>query len=545
MKKILFLLLPSTPHYKLFDTDNSIYRGVFEPSLPLGISCISSFLKNKTSEIDIEAIDFTVLLNNMEADISSIDYESFIISSLQEYADDPPDFIGISAMYNIMYTNVVYTSGIIKQLFPSTIVVVGGALVSTMYKKLITEAPHIDALCYGDGEIPFFELITSNNPHEYLNSSKTWITLNKITDDPNIEYEAQQVDDYDSLPFPDYDLFGLDNYQKFSRDHSMKDSKCVGSVIFSRGCPFDCNFCVANTVHGKKVRYYSSDQAKKYIEYMIEKHHVTGLTIEDNNFLFNKKWAKEILSFLTQKNIEIDLTNGIYINSLNEDIVQHLKDAKINNMLFPLESGSERVLKELMNKHTNLAHAKKMIAYCHDQGMQVQANFIVGYPGETLDDIEATISFIKDVGVFDWVRFFPATPFHGSHLYDLCKEKGYLITDSYEMYSGDFPIIKTPDFTPDDIRYLSYKLNLLFNFVNNYRMKIGDYKRALIRFKQVEKKVNGHAFAMYYSGVCYEKLGQLEKAKELFDKYNKCVLENKEWKMWSEFFSLPCTVTNK
>ena len=546
MKKILFLLLPTTPYYKFSESDNSVYKGVFAPSLPLGIASISAYLKKNVGNIVINAVDITELIHNANAEddelqerSKNLDYTNIVSDVLKRYENDPPDIIGISALYNIVFTNVVYTSKLIKQFFPSSLLVVGGALVSTMYHQLLTEAPVIDALCFGEGEQPLFELISADDIHNYLSASKSWITKEKVNLRPEMQYEVTYVDDYDSLPFPDYDLFDLDRYQKFNRDHSKKTNKYVASVIFSRGCPFDCNFCVANMLHGRKVRHYSAAKAKEYVKYMIGKFHVTGLAIEDNNFLFNKKWSVEMLLFLAEQDIEIDLTNGLYINSLDEELILLLKKAKLNNMLFPIESGSKRVLRELMNKNTDLEHAKKMILFCHAQSLQVQANFIVGYPGETPDDIEKTRAFVEDIGVFDWVRFFAATPFHGSHLYKLCKENDYLVTEEYDKFSGDYPIIKTPEFTPEDIQFLSYKLNLLYNFVNNYKMKTGDYSGALNRFLQIEKKVEGHAFALYYGGICCEKLGDYERAKELFARYAKSINDNKEWKMWNDLFSLP------
>lgn len=543
MKKVLFLLLPEKPWYKFNEPEDPVYKGTFgtfSPSLPLGVASISAYLKANVKSIDISAIDFTVQVQDAMLSGNVPDYTELITSNLSDYLTDPPDIIGISAMYNKIFTNVVYTSRLIKEMFPSSLLVVGGVLVSTMYRELLVEAPMIDALCYGEGEQPFLDLVEAKNTCDYITSSKTWITAEKITKNPNELPLSQCIENIDSLPFPDYDLFNLDLYQRFSRDHSRKINKYSASMIFSRGCPFDCNFCVGNMLHGRKVRFYSEEKAKEYVNHMLDKYHLTGILIEDNNFLFNKGWAMSILSYLASRNVEVEFSNGLYINSLDEEVILCLKNVGINLFTFPVESGSERVLRKLMNKKTNLDHAKRMIRYVHEQGLPVRANFMFGYPGETVGDIDKTIAFIEEIGVFDWIIFLFAIPFHGSQLYELCKAQDFLVTDEIDKY-GDYPIIRTPDFTPEDVKFLCYRLNLQFNFVQNYRMKTGDYEGALTRFLSIEEKVKGHAFALFFSSMCCKELGRNIQADELFARYKESIKENKEWKMWSDFFGLERT----
>ena len=132
---------------------------------------------------------------------------------------------------------------------------------------------------------------------------------------------------------------------------------------------------------------------------------------------------------------------------------------------------------------------------------------MMGIPGEREQDRIETAQFIKDVGL-DWGSFSLASPIRGSELYDICVKNKY-IPDNMKIgeYELGTYIIRAPGLDPETLPQKSYRINLDVNFVNNRRMRIGEYRVAARCFEDVIERYREHAFAHYFLAKAYEKIG--------------------------------------
>jgi anaerobic magnesium-protoporphyrin IX monomethyl ester cyclase len=119
---------------------------------------------------------------------------------------------------------------------------------------------------------------------------------------------------------------------------------------------------------------------------------------------------------------------------------------------YGVESGSQRVL-NLMKKHIKIGQIVRAIRWTKEAGIETLASFIIGFPGETRKDIEETIAFAKRLDV-DYAQFSFATPYPGTELYRMAKEKGLLLTEDWSQYTAGKPIIAVDSSTKDDLTKL-------------------------------------------------------------------------------------------
>jgi tetratricopeptide (TPR) repeat protein len=140
----------------------------------------------------------------------------------------------------------------------------------------------------------------------------------------------------------------------------------------------------------------------------------------------------------------------------------------------------------------------------------------------------------------DWASFSLASPIRGTELYDICVKNKY-IPDNMKIgeYELGTYIIRAPGLDPESLPQISYRMNLNVNFVNNRRMRMGDYQVAARCFEDVIERYREHAFAHYFLAKAYEKIGgNEEKVTENLRLYKAIIAKNETWKSHADYFGL-------
>lgn len=529
---IMFIIPPVLPISEIETFGLLKYEAYIPTSIPLGILSIAAYL-SKHSNVNIRIIDFNILLSKETQQNKS--FNDIMLEHFSEISKEfTPKFIGISALFNSTFSYLDRISKSAKEYYPNATIFAGGGLPTNLYSSVLEEAPSIDAICYGEGEIPILELIQAIDSTAHLSGSNCWLTRDK--DIANAIPEAKFIMDLDDIPPFDYSLIDFDDYQKNSRYHGDENGY-VMSMMTSRGCPFFCCFCATHTVHGRSIRLMSSERILNDVDILINKYEVKTFCIEDDHFLINKKRALEVLAGLSSRNVNIEFTNGLAVYAIDEDIAIALKLAGVKMVTLAVESGSERVLNEIIHKPLKLSNVGVVVSLLRKSDIYVRAFFIIGFPGETEEDREMTVNFIRNTG-FSWVGVLIATPIAGSELYDICSKNNYLVSHNIEDFHFGKANIKTEDFTPEYIQAKRYHMNLEINFVNNYDLLNGNYKIALIGFSDVIKRVKTHAFAYYYAAICYDKLLDFYRRDYCMNMYRSIIKSDVTWKDYAIQFGL-------
>ncbi|MBN3033550.1 MAG: B12-binding domain-containing radical SAM protein [Candidatus Saganbacteria bacterium] len=544
MERILFIVPPYITYESLVNPEfnerivkkGSKSLGSIVMDMPIGLLSLSAYIKNKT-KVEVKLLDFNVILCKTK----SFDYKSFKqmfkeVLSNDVWVNYEPTIIGISTLFASSFHSTLDIADEARKLYKKSLIICGGGIPANMYKEIFKTNKSIDAICFGEGEKPLLKLLQSDNKKEYLQKSSSWITRNKTKSE---KYEYDFIEDLDEIPLLDYDLLDLSDYSGtsvLSLFHlSSKNSNF--STMTSRGCPHHCTFCASHTVHGRKMRYYSIERIKEDFKALKEKYSATSLTILDDHFMSNKKRVFEILNILRELGLKPSFPNSLALYALDREMLMALKSVGMDHLTLSVESGSERVLKEIMHKPLRPSIVDQVISLCRELGIATDVAILIGLPGETKNDIEEARKYFKTIRP-NWFRFSAATPLVGSRMFEICEEKGYL-KDDYLKCDFKKPIIETEEFTPDYIKEITYFLNLELNYVLNSDYQLGNYSTALSGFENAIKVRDDHAFAFYYAAKCCEKLNKIEKYHEYRKRFYDIYKTSGFWKEKIEAFNLP------
>jgi len=504
---------------------------------------ISGYIQKHIPEANIKMIDLNSVL--IEKDLSKItspkEYplEDLMKEAFALVTDFTPDIISISALWTSVYKDLKPLVSFLRNCYPNSLVTCGGHLASTLYKSIYEANMDIDALCFGEGEIPFLELvraISSGQGEEYLSSSPCWITKEKLQSEPEFIPQNKVIIDLDEIPPTDLSvLVHPDIY--FHPYHSFfelesRDPKRM--FIFStRGCPNSCIFCASHVVHGKRVRYHSVDRMKQDILHYNKQYGTTKFVFFDDHFLIKKDRAIEILRFIAEQGFTAEITTPAFF-SIDADIVLAMKAAGIQAVNLTIESGNEDTLKRIIHKPGSLRKAEEVVDLLHAQGIIVMTNILSGFPGETKESIDKGLDYLLTTK-FNWFQLYTVAPLPGSELYEICQENGYITASEDFSALGFFSSsIGTAEFTSEYINTKVYEMNLKLNFINNYDYRTGNYSLALFLFEKLLKTISPkHAFAYYFAAKCCEKLHLDEKAKLYKKKYEEIIATDPFWRDWA------------
>lgn len=535
MKKtnVLFVVPPAVGIEELLK-DTPTAKWVY-PSVPMGVLSIASYTGAHT-DVDFTILDLSVEISNFINSSHTLSLNEFITQRMSNlYSKRQPDIVGISAIFNSNGWYLHPISSQAKSLWSDVLVVAGGGLPTNMPEYVFKNAPCIDALNIGEGEKPFLELVLADNRKEYLSSAAGWMTSERI----DSLSPAQVISDLDGIPFLRYDLIDIKNYQGYHHQGTEGSKALSAPIMTSRGCPYRCNFCSSHTVHGRRIRHYSTDRILADIRRLKEDYHVRNILVEDDLFLGNKKQALRVLKSIAQEKMTIEFTNGLSINHIDEETADALEGAGVEIASLAVESGCERVLNEIIHKpYKKLSRVREAVKLLREREIYIRAFFVIGFPGETMEELMETVRFMKEVG-FNWCAVMIATPIAGSELYEHCKKNGLLASDKEDDFHFGKCNIKLSHSTPEEFEKLRYLINLEVNFVENYDFKNGRLELALNGFQDVINRVPDHAFAHYYTSLCYNRMKKKELEMESLNKYFEIVSTSEEWKKYAIHFKLP------
>ena len=499
-------------------------------AFPYGVLCLASYINKATAGAhDIKIID----LNRYNVRQGLAQFNEVL-------KNFKPDIIGISVMFDVSYKHVAGLAAAAKAGNPVATVILGGAAVTTAWDAILHDQPSVDALCYSEGELALANLLNAKDLQKEL-LADPWVTRQSISE--GRKPKTKQIESLNDVIAIDYSLIDADDYgmiEAFSPFRKAKDEDVKQFfIVTSRGCPFKCVFCAEPTLHGGSMRYASLEVIEDHIKYLVDDYGMNVLTIYDDQLLLNHKRAKEFFRILAKYNLRVETPNGLTVAYIDEEMAVLMKAAGMDTVQLAIESGTEHMLRNVIKKPLRLNKVAPVVESLHKNGLFVQGFFVMGIPGEREQDRIETAQFIKDVGL-DWASFSLASPIRGTELYDTCVKNKY-IPDNMKIgeYELGTYIIRAPGLDPERLPQISYRMNLDVNFVNNRRMRMGDYRVAARCFEDVIERYREHAFAHYFLAKAYEKIGSSErKVTENLERYDAIIAKSETWRSHAEHFGL-------
>ena len=293
-------------------------------------------------------------------------------------------------------------------------------------------------------------------------------------------YTSKEWPDLRETPPPQWELINMKKY----------DSMCIQ---YSRGCPFNCEFCDVVVLNGNKPRTKSKDQILEELEVLYSRGWRSSVFFVDDNFIGNRKRLKtEILPFLIdwmkQKNYPFSFSTEASINlSDDEELMRLMVKARFKKVFIGIETPNEESLTECdkyLNKNRDLIACVKKI---QSNGLEVQGGFIVGFDNDPPSIFERQISFIQKSGIVTAMVGLLNAP-RGTRLYHRLKKEERLLNDP-SGDNTDFSINFIPKMNIETLMD-GYKkiLNTIYSPKHYYKRVITFLKG--YKPKPLKKKIN-------------------------------------------------------
>lgn len=443
------------------------------PIIPLGISVLAGILKRENHTVDLFDITFMVserLDHNAREKTGVVEkvsveeywgagYEFDISKEFKnKILSFDPDLIAFSIVEN--------NYGCAKELFKiarkvtKQPIIVGG-IFPTIAPEYFINDENVDIICLGEGEYPLLELANKLDRNEDITSICNLI----LRKDGNIIKNGfSKYQDWEPLTYQDWDIFDKRHLHKPFMGKMWK----TGFFEMSRGCPFNCSYC-ANHIYqnlfktlGKYRREKPIEYCMKEIEHMKRIYDLELVFFNDENFLMMSE--KRFEEFCTKYKERINLPFFIQTraeNLIDHEKVQVLRKCGCITIGIGVETGSEKIRKELLNKNTPNSVYMKAFENCNKCGIRTTAYVMIGLPFETEEDILLTADFCRRLKTKS-IAMSIFAPYRRSVLHNVCVKEGFIKDEYYEDISVNCStILKMPQLPKEKLEELYYNFNTL------------------------------------------------------------------------------------
>lgn len=363
-----------------------------------------------------------------------------------------PDVVGITVLMDQYAASGHTAARLTKSTKKDTKVILGGVY-ATINPEKAMEDPNIDFVVIGEGEYVLRDMVNNMIGKNPLPEKGICYRLNgKVVNTGHADF----INDLDAIPFPAYHLVDFEKYGNSVDRKSVDSPRELPYIrlVTSRGCPVGCGFCQVESIMGRCFRPRSSEKVLDEIQFMKEKYGINSLMFDDDNFFTNRQRAKEILQGMIDRNLIMPWYAPVAVFRLDEEMVKLMKKSGCEYIDIAIESGTERVSKKVVRKPINFKQAVEMVRLIRKEGIFVAANFILGFPTETWDEIRQTLKFAEEIDV-DYAKIFVFVPLPKTRLWELCKKEGTL-KEGFDDAKLRWSIGQTKgeQFTPSDLTVL-------------------------------------------------------------------------------------------
>ncbi|MBP9848652.1 MAG: radical SAM protein [Flavobacterium sp.] len=377
-------------------SDDPKEQKIMKPYPPLGLLYVSGYLKSKNISNDVFDTTFSNQTTQLE----------FIL-------EKKPKVICI-------YTNLMTKIEVIKLMkilktetynFPK--IVLGGPDVTYNVENYLKAGA--DFLVIGEGEETTFELYQAiiNNSDIHQIYGIAFLENNQV-----IQTEARtKFKELNELPLPNREAIYMQKYLETWKNNHGKSSMTIST---QRGCPYTCKWC-STAVYGQSYRRRPTHLVVEEMKMLKEKYNPDAIWFVDDVFTISHKWLTEFHSEIIKQNAIIPFECITRAERLNDEILRLLKEIGCFRIWIGAESGSQKII-DLMDRRVDINHVKKMIQNTNAIGIETGTFVMLGYPDETIDDIDKTIQYLKEAKPTQYTITI-AYPIKGTSLYNEIEDK--------------------------------------------------------------------------------------------------------------------------
>lgn len=465
----------------LINPPQTFFPGSDPPAanLPLGLLYIAAVLDKagyKTEILDAFMTDFPF---RKKGDTTEVGMPYGKIK--EEIQRRKPDIVGIANPFTCQVEHAVRVADIVKEVDSSILTVVGGPHGTVVPVEFLEEARNVDIVVIGEGEYTILDIVRFVEGKKKIGDVQG--IVHRIDGKVVLNSPRPFNKNLDELPYPAYHLVEMEQYLNPKMIEYRSFQNRALSMVTSRGCPFNCSFCSVHLHMGKMFRAHSADYVVDHIEHVVNKYRVKTIYFEDDNLTYDLKRFEAICDKIIEKDIKFqwETPNGVRADYLTLDLLKKMKKSGCQSVFVGIESGDQYVLDNIIGKSLKLKNVIKFAEMCKKIGLKTGAFYVIGFPGETKENMMNTIKFALmlkrkyDVGM----HLLFATPSYGTRLYEECKEKGYIRVSltprafAEVRQNWGLPLIETENFTAADVKEIAdwaineYRKLSIINYLKN------------------------------------------------------------------------------
>jgi radical SAM superfamily enzyme YgiQ (UPF0313 family) len=344
---------------------------IMRPYVPLGILYISAYLEK----------------NGYDNDVFDSTFQQFNTLT-SKILTDKPDIIGI-------YTNLMTKVNVLRIIkfikkhpeLANTKIVLGGPEVRNHAQNFLLYGA--DIIILGEGELTMLEVVQA------IEQGKAWNDIQSICfKDRNgtiIKTEERKLNkEIDQLPFPNRNKIDLNKYINTWEERHGYSSINVSTM---RGCPYTCRWC-SRAVYGQSYRRRKSELVVEEIKSLQSQYNFKNIWFVDDVFTVSHKWLQEFAEELEKQNVKVSYECISRADRLNEEVVQLLKRSGCFRVWIGAESGSQKII-DAMDRRIDVQDTREKIKLVKSYGIEAGTFIMLGYPGETEEDIIETVHHLK------------------------------------------------------------------------------------------------------------------------------------------------------
>jgi len=380
------------------------------PSMvPLNLLYLSAYLESRNIPVKI-----------LDGQIHDLDERS-LLKHIEQFN---PNVVGISCATPLVYParRIAKT---VKAVSSQITVIMGGPHPTVLPEETIADE-NVDIVVRGEGEITLFELVKAIESGSGLNS----VLGITYRDNGNIVSTQNRplTTDLDSLPLPSRHLIPISKYRPQIDIYSRLPWT---HMLTSRGCPYNCIFCASRRISGHRYRVRSPEKVVEEIDLLVNQYSIRNIGMADDNFIVDRKRTERICDILIKEgyNRRVDWVCAARADGVDEPLLKKMRAAGCKCICVGIETGTQRLM-NILKKHLKLEKVEEGVKIMRKAGIKVRGTFMLGIPTETEEETLQTINFAKKLNL-DFAKFNIITPYPGTELYEMAKERGLVGDDTW------------------------------------------------------------------------------------------------------------------
>jgi radical SAM superfamily enzyme YgiQ (UPF0313 family) len=382
----------------------------------------------------------------IDCSVSGMDVEEFV----RAVEGQAPDLVVLEISTPTFDLDMA-TATALKESLGIPIALVG-THASIYHREILGGHSSIDFVIRGEYEYVVLDLATAVREGKDLDAVQG-LTFRR-DGDIVVNPDRPRVEDLDTIPFPARDHFEWRKYHE-----PTYFALPWITMITSRGCPYRCTFCSwPQTMYGHRYRVRSAENVVDEMEHCVEKYRPGEIFFDDDTFTIGKTRVMEICREIRDRDLRVVWSCMGRTDTVDDEMLAGMFNAGCRKIKFGVETGSKRIMSTIQ-KGLDLDKVATAFQMARSVGMEVHGTFMVGLPGETRDTARETVQLACSIPM-DSVQFSIATPFPGTDFYEQCRRNGWLVTEKWENYDGNFgSVVSYPQLSKVEIEELHYFAN--------------------------------------------------------------------------------------